>query len=295
MAKNKSVSKSPIGGQAVVEGILMRSGTHYSIACRKPSGKIVSQTKKFKSITDKCKCFKWPFIRGIFVLVEAMILGVKALIYSSNKQMQKSSDKMSWTELSLTLGLSVVFALGIFKFLPLLAANLFRNALGFGGITFNLVEGLVKFFIFLAYLLIISSMKDVRVMFQYHGAEHKAVNCQEAGKELTINNVKKYPKAQLRCGTSFLFMVILISILVYLVIPVSLGFWHKYLLRILLLPIISGVSYEAIKLSSKYPNWWLLHVLVSPGLLIQKITTKEPDKKQIEVAITALKNVLAKN
>lgn len=287
------MKKLTIGGQAVIEGVLMRSPNYYSISVRKPDGRIVSRTRKHVSLLKKCAFCRLPFIRGIFVLLDSLLLGVRAILYSSDAATD-SKERMSIKELIFTLLLSTVLALAVFKLLPLLLANLFSKGVGGGNLAFNIVEGIVKFLIFLLYLYAISNMKDVAVMFQYHGAEHKSVNAYESGKKLTPRTVKRFTTLQLRCGTSFIFMVILVSMLVYLLVPIGTGFWLKYALRLALLPLISGLSYEAIRLSSKHPTNPVLRIISAPGLLIQRITTSEPDTKQLEVAIAALKNVLKK-
>lgn len=270
-----------IGGQAVIEGVLMRDKEHYSISIRK---KTKIKTVKH-NIKKPNKFWKIPFIRGIYNLIESLVIGIKSLNYSAKEQEEKEEEIKAW-HLILSLFLAVIFALIIFKLIPLGIAQLFsrlNNVLN-NNIIFNLIEGFFKVLIFILYIYIIGLFKDVKTLFKYHGAEHKAVNCYEDNKKLTIENVKKYSTLHLRCGTSFIVIVILISIFIYSFIFTD-NFLLKYLYRILLLPVIAGISYEILKLEGKYK---ILKILSKPGLFIQKLTTKEPNDKQIEVAIKAL-------
>jgi len=277
-----------IGGQAVIEGVLMRDKENYSIAVRKDN-KIKTIRKKIKQPN---RFWKIPFLRGIYALFETIVIGIKSLNYSAQQQEEKEEELKTW-HLILSLVLSVIFALIIFKLIPLTIAQLFSglNNLFQNNIIFNLIEGLFKILIFVLYVYLIGLFKDVRRLFQYHGAEHKTVHCYEAGKPLTIDNVKKYSVLHARCGTSFIMIVILISIFVYSFIP-NIEFVWKYIYRILLLPVIAGISYEILKLSGKYQENTFWKLLSKPGLFIQKLTTAEPDNKQIEVAVKALKAVI---
>jgi len=276
-----------IGGQAVIEGVLMRDKESYSIAIRKDN-KIKTIKKKIKQPN---KFWRIPFFRGIYSLFETLLIGIKALNYSAKQQEEKEEELKTW-HLVLTLILAIVFALVIFKLIPLSIAQLFSksNKLFQNNIIFNLIEGFFKILIFILYVYIIGLFKDVKTLFQYHGAEHKTVNCYEADKELTISNVKKYSTLHVRCGTSFIMIVILISIFVYSFIP-NIAFLWKYFYRILLLPVIAGISYEILKLEGKYKENKFWQLISKPGLFIQKLTTAEPNEKQIEVAIKALKSI----
>ncbi|KYK26991.1 hypothetical protein AYK26_04290 [Euryarchaeota archaeon SM23-78] len=286
-----------VGGQAVIEGVLMRTKDKYAVAVRKPNEKIVVKKEKYVSTTKKHKFLGLPFIRGIIILVETVILGYKALTYSANQQIEKKEkgkkQELGTLELIVTFIISILFALALFKLIPLLVATFFQNKVGTSNLVFNLIDGLAKFAILVLYILAISLMKDVKRLFQYHGAEHKTVYCYEANNKLTVKNVKDYSKAHPRCGTTFILVVIFLSILFYLLIPLETGFWLKLLIRILFLPLIAGIGYEWIKLTSKYHNW-LTRILAAPGLLVQKLTTREPDDEQIEVAIKALEGVVKK-
>lgn len=280
-----------IGGQAVIEGVMMRNKAKLAIAVRKGS-KIIIKEEKIKSLADKITLFKLPFFRGILALFETLVIGIKALNYSADLFVGKK-EKLSGWAIALTLFAALVFALVLFKLLPLAIAQLLSGTFytAEDNIIFNLVEGFFKALIFVLYIVLIGFMKDVKRLFQYHGAEHKTVNCYEAKKKLTVENIKKYSTLHPRCGTSFLIFVILVSIVVYSLLP-YMGFWLKLFYRILLLPIIAGVAYEIIKLSGKYNKNRFLKLLIKPGLWVQKITTKEPDARMIEVAVKALKAVI---
>lgn len=322
MAKKKAKPKKPelmVGGQAVIEGVLMRTGDDYAVAVRKPDGSISVKKEKYVSITKKNKFLGLPFIRGIIVLGETMNLGYKALTYSANQALEEeirddSNDKgkksadikpskkangskqkkdaLGTTELVITLVISIIFALALFKFLPLLIATLVKNKLGGSNLLFNIVDGVAKLLILILYILAISMMKDVKRLFQYHGAEHKVVHCYEENKKLTVENVKQDSKAHARCGTTFILVVLFLSILFYLFIPFSVNFWLKLLIRIAFLPIITGIAYEWIKITGKHTDEWWAKILIAPGLLVQSLTTREPDDQQIEVAIKSLKAIV---
>jgi uncharacterized protein YqhQ len=317
MVQGKEKSKKPelaIGGQAVIEGVLMRTNEKYAVAIRQPNGKILVKKEKYISITKRNKILGLPFVRGVIMLWETMSLGYKALTFSANQMLKeeekkelakdakkipgknagkksKKKDELGTTELVITFIISIIFALALFKFLPLLIATLFKNSIGGSNLLFNIIDGAAKFIILVLYLVAISTMKDVKRLFQYHGAEHKVVHCYEHNKKLTVENVKKNSKAHARCGTTFLLVVLLLSIIFYLFIPFGTSFWLKLLIRILFLPVIAGISYEWIRLTGKYSDKLLARILIAPGLFVQKLTTKEPDDKQIEVAIKALKAV----
>ncbi|MBU1321121.1 MAG: DUF1385 domain-containing protein [Nanoarchaeota archaeon] len=300
----KSKPELMVGGQAVIEGVLMRTGDDYAIAVRKANGKIIVKKQKHASLTKKNKFFGWPFVRGIIVLYETLVLGYKALTFSANESLEEEKPKKKTSkkkdkkpeigsfELIFTLVLSIIFALALFKFLPLGIATLLKNKIGGSNILFNVIDGVVKFIVFIAYILIISLLKDVKRVFQYHGAEHKTVYCYENNKKLTVANVKKFSKAHPRCGTTFIMVVLFLSILFYLLIPFNMNFWLKLMVRILFLPIIAGISYEFIKITGKYHHTPIGRILSAPGLLVQGLTTKEPDDKQIEVAIKSLSAVV---
>jgi len=283
-----------IGGQAVMEGVMIKTKKNLVIAIRKPNGKITTKKQKLKPLSEKIKFLRWPFIRGIVELIELLVIGVKALNYSANESVDKKEEKITSRELIITLVIAFAFAFLLFKFLPLLITKFIFNkgVIGSSRTLFNLIDGLFRIFIFLLYILIISKIKDVKRLFQYHGAEHKAVNCFEAGKKLTIENVKKYPTLHPRCGTSFIIIVLFVAILVFSIIKIDINFWLLLVLRIPLILPIAGISYELLKLSDKFKNNKIINSITKPGLWLQKITTKQPNKKQIEVGIRAVESIL---
>ena len=271
------------GGQAVIEGIMMRSKDKMAVAVRLENGKIKVKKQNIKQ-NILSRIF---FIRGIYNLIEQLILGYKTLNWSAEQQMDEEEQESSgWITIGATV-LGIVVEIALVKLFPLGDAKMVDPDSLF---VFNLIDGVVKLLIFLGYLWFIGRFKDVKRIFSYHGAEHKAIGCIEAGKKLTVENCIKYAKEHKRCGTNFLFIVIVVSILVYLVIPLNMDFWAKFGLRLLFLPIIAGIGYELIKLNKK--DNWFSKIINSPGILIQKLTTAEPDKKMLEVSIVALKEVM---
>lgn len=290
-----------VGGQAVIEGVMMRNEYDVSVAVRKPNQEISIKNDKI-NVLPKWKWLRWPFIRGISSLIEMLVVGIKTLNYSANESLDEpdtdQKEELSTWQITLTMIVAFALAIGIFKFLPLAMTTGIQAFFPFlknHGIVFNLVEGIIKALLVVGYIVLISLMEDVKRIFQYHGAEHKSVHCYEEDKELTVENVQKYPTAHPRCGTSFIIFVVLISILVYTLIPNSLNFWLKLGYRLLLLPVIAGISFEILKLNSKFPNSTTLGLIDKPGIWIQKLTTREPDEKQLEVAIAALTAVTNKD
>lgn len=274
-----------VGGQALIEGVMMKTPDAYSISVRKPNNKILTVKRKFKSLTKK-KPYSFPFIRGIIILGEMLGIGFKALNFSAKVSGQEE-EELSPTATFFTIAASIIFVIAIFKLFPLMIANFISPTNYF---LYNLTDGVSKLLLFLAYLLLISRMKDVQTTFQYHGAEHKAIHCFESKKKINIKNVQSFQTMHPRCGTSFIAWVILASVLIYMFIPLKFGFFGKLLTRILLLPVIAGISYELLRLTSG--ENLISKTLALPGILIQKITTKEPTNKQVEVAIAALNKVV---
>jgi uncharacterized protein YqhQ len=311
LMKIKELNRTPkhitnIGGQALIEGVMMRGPKHVAIAVRKPDKEIELKKEELNTLGMKYKFFRLPFIRGVVGLVESMIIGTRSLMYSAEffEEEEVESKKESVTEkifkdkaenvqMFLTLLTSFALAIGLFMLLPTFLTNFFKNRIG-SPLGLNLLEGLVRIIIFLIYIVGVSRLDDIERVFQYHGAEHKTIHCYENQEKLTVENVKKYPILHPRCGTSFLFMVMIISILV-----LSFFGWpnplQRFLVRVLMFPVIAGISYEVNRLIGK-SNSKLAYILSYPGLMIQKMaTTKEPDGEQIEVAIKALEAVLTEN
>lgn len=271
-----------IGGQAVIEGVMMRDKETFAVAVRLPNGKI--KVKKEKS-TKLPKFLQLPVVRGAVGLAYMLKDGLHALVWSSNQQLGKD-EKLTTKELILTVGTSLVFAIVFFVLIPFLLAKFIHNE----GVWFNVLDGVFRIAIFVIYLAVISRMKDMKTLFQYHGAEHKTIYCYEAKKKVTIDNVKAFPRQHHRCGTSFLFIVLILSIIVFSFIGGP--WWVKLGGRILLIPIIAGLAYELIKLGDKFYPSPLAKILIAPGIWLQEITTKEPTTKQIEVAMKALEGVV---
>lgn len=295
-----------IGGQALIEGVMMRGPKKIAIAVRKPDNEIELKVDDLNTLAMKNKFFGLPFIRGVVGLIEAMTIGTKALMYSAEfyPEDEEVSSKESFTqklfgdkaedvEITLAVIFSVLLSVGVFMILPTIVTNFFKTMVE-SSLVLNLIEGLFRISIFLIYVVLVSKMEDIRRVFEYHGAEHKTIHCYENEEELTVENVKKYPILHARCGTSFLFMVMIVSILV-----LSFFGWpnplQRFLVRILMFPVIAGISYEINRLIGKSGSK-LAYYLSYPGLMIQKLATvKEPDGSQIEVAIASLKAVLPEN
>ena len=298
------MKSSGIGGQAVMEGIMMRNGSEYSVAVRKENGEIDVKKETYKGVGSKCKLFRLPFIRGIFSFVDSLVLGMKSLNYSASLFMEdgeeeepgrfekwlqkKIGDKAEKVIMDLTMVISIILAMGIFMVFPTWVSTLMKPLLG-NGIWMALFEGVLRIAIFIAYVGLISLMPDIKRTYMYHGAEHKCINCIEHGLPLTVENVMKSSKEHKRCGTSFLLIVMVISILFFLVIrPETL--WLRLVSRILLIPVIAGVSFEFLRLAGNSDNP-VVNLLSKPGLMLQGLTTKEPDEKMAEVAICAVEAV----
>ncbi len=299
------MKSSGIGGQAVMEGIMMRNGSEYSVAVRKENGEIEVKKETYKGVGSKCRLFRLPFIRGIFSFVDSLVLGMKSLNYSASLFMEdgeeeekpgrfekwlqeKFGDKAEKVIMDLTMVISIILAMGIFMVFPTWVSTLMKPLLG-NGIWMALFEGVLRIVIFIAYVGLISLMPDIKRTYMYHGAEHKCINCIEHGLPLTVENVMKSSKEHKRCGTSFLLIVMVISILFFLVIrPETL--WLRLVSRILLIPVIAGVSFEFLRLAGNSDNP-VVNLLSKPGLMLQGLTTKEPDEKMAEVAICAVEAV----
>jgi len=271
-----------VGGQAVIEGVMMRNKEKYAVAVRLPNGEI--KVKKEKSSMFP-KYFNVPFIRGVIGLGYTLYDGVRALIWSSNQNLGVE-EKLTKKEVVATIATSFVFAILIFVVLPFFSAQWLSS----NGPWFDVLDGVFRVTLFLGYLTLISFMKDVKTLFQYHGAEHKTIYCYENKKELTVENVKTFSRFHPRCGTSFLFIVLLLSIFIFSLI--SGPIWMKFVGRLVLFPVIAGIGYEIIKLSGKYSENKMVKFFIAPGLWLQRITTKEPNDAQIEIGIRSLKAVI---
>lgn len=281
------MEKPTVGGQAVIEGVMMRGFGKVATAVREPNGNINVQVKAVSSIADRYPILKLPILRGAVSLFESLMLGMKSLSFSAQAAGEED-EQLSDRELISTIILAIALACGLFLAIPTFAAKFFHT-LTDDPIALNLAEGFLRLLIFLAYLFAISRMKDIKRVFQYHGAEHKTIFCYEADLPLTVENVKKFPRLHPRCGTAFLLIVMLVSIFVF----AFLGWpelWIRILSRIILLPIVAGLSYEIIRFSARSQNS-IVKLATLPGLWLQYLTTNEPDDSMIEVAIKSLEAV----
>ncbi|MFQ9194606.1 MAG: DUF1385 domain-containing protein [Candidatus Gastranaerophilaceae bacterium] len=300
-----------IGGQAVLEGIMMKNQDKYAVAVRKPNQEIEVKVDKYKSFCEGKKILSLPFVRGIFNFVDSMVLGIKTLMYSSEfyeeeEEVQEDTladkavksvfkEKAEDVLMGLTVLFSVFFSVALFIVLPYLISEFMKNSLEIRSNTaLSVVEGVVRIAIFILYIVLISLMKDIKRTYMYHGAEHKCINCIEDGKELNVANVRTSSRLHRRCGTSFLFLVMFISIVAFILVsslmPADVGKLFKIVVRLLLIPVIAGISYEVLRLAGKNDSL-IVRMISAPGMALQKLTTKEPDDSMIEVAISAVEAV----
>ena len=293
----ESGEETLVGGQAVIEGVMMRAPHSYCVAVRKPNGEIVTEESPLPRVSEKYPIFKYPIIRGVGTLGQAMWLGVKALKFSANAavdegQGEKKEEISSWL-MTLNLVFSFAFFVFLYKFVPLFLTTQLEKIWPslHGRIAFNMTDGVIRIAIFLGFLYVISRWKDIHRVFEYHGAEHKVVFNFESGREVNVENAQRFLTFHPRCGTSFLLVVMVVSTVIYTLLPLD-GFAAKFAARIVLLPVIAGLSYEMIRFAAKRQNG-LLAMLTAPGLWLQKITTQPPSDEQAAVAIHALKGAMA--
>ncbi len=308
------MKKTNIGGEALIEGVMMRGPNDIAIAIRKSDGEIIIDKKPLKTLAKKHSFFKLPIIRGAVGMFESMVIGMRALLYSAefveieeeNEKEAKPSkidtffekifkDKFLDAVIYFSVFLSMIFVIGLFMLLPSFLAGLlhFDKETTSGLISLHVFEGIIRITLFVGYLALISNMKDIKRVFQYHGAEHKTIHCYESEEELTVENVKKFTTRHPRCGTAFMFVVMIVSIIVFSFTGWGSLLW-RVLSRIILIPLVAGLSYEVIKFAGRSESKFM-SIVSLPGLALQRLTTKEPDDQQIEVAITALKNVLVED
>lgn len=297
MARRKCNRYSGIGGQAVLEGIMMKNSDKYAVAVRKPNGEISVELENYQGVLHGSKVKEIPFIRGIFNFVDSLILGMRALNYSASfyeeeegeKQNQKPNGGGGEKLLNaLVTVIAVIMAVGIFVVLPFFLASLLKGYVRNASLM-AIIEGVIRILIFILYVWGISVMKDIKRLYQYHGAEHKCINCVEKGRPLTVHNVMRSSRLHRRCGTSFIFFVFFVSIILFFFIRVD-GVAQRVILRILLMPVVAGISYEIIRLAGRSDNIFV-RIISAPGMWIQKMTTKEPDQSMAEVAIAAVEAV----
>jgi uncharacterized protein YqhQ len=291
--KPVAVGDAPIGGQAVLEGVMMRGVSTWSVACRTPEGRIELTSEPIVSWAKRSRFLRLPVIRGVVALAESLKIGFKALAISANAQLSDEEEEMEiggWMW-GFTIFLSLLLAIGLFFVVPVGATSLIKDWLG-SALLFWLVEGILRTAIFIGYIWAISRLPDLRRVFEYHGAEHKTISCFEAGDELIPERAAAYSRLHPRCGTSFLLIVMVLAIFVFA--PIGLPAWYWLLAsRILGIPLIAGLSYEVIKWAGKHRNRRWVRAVMWPGLMLQNLTTREPDHDQLEVAIRSLKSVLA--
>jgi uncharacterized protein YqhQ len=293
------MSKINIGGQAVLEGVMMRAPRSLAIAVRRPDGEISVKSEMVVPLSERFPIVKLPIIRGAVALFSSLIIGIQALNFSANEAIVEGDgqvkEELSPWAMGGTMAVAFGFGILLFFIMPLYLTKLLTPVIGDSNIIFNLVDGAIRVAVFLLYIIGISRMSDIQRVFQYHGAEHKSIFTFEAGEELVVENVRKYSCLHPRCGTSFLLIVMLVSILIFSLIPKLWPFYMKGGARIFLLPIISGVSYEILKWTAKHDGHALVRMIIAPGLALQRLTTKEPDDSQIEVAIRSMKVALELN
>ena len=297
--------KTSIGGQALIEGIMMRGPEKQAIVCRKPDGTLVTKIDTIKLVKERYPILGWPLIRGVATFLSSMIMGVQALSWSAEQQPEEAEgepDKLDqWINehfsqeaagkliIGVAVALGIGLSVGLFALLPTALAGLLNRLLPLG-VFRGLAEGVIRIAIFLGYLWACSQLNDIKRVWQYHGAEHKSIYCYEHGKELTVENAREESRLHPRCGTSFLFIVVFISVLVFSFIRTE-NTWARMGLHLLLLPLLVGVSYEFIKLAGRYDNAFT-RAISAPGKALQRLTTAEPDDSMLEVGLTALKLVL---
>ncbi|NMA85136.1 MAG: DUF1385 domain-containing protein [Epulopiscium sp.] len=300
------MKQTSIGGQAVMEGVMMRGKNMYAIAVRKPDQEIIMDKQPIRSLSSRYSILKWPILRGILGFVESMVIGIKTLTYSASffdleeSEPSRPSKSEAWLEkklgdryddfiIGMTVVIAIILAIGLFMVAPLFITRFIHTWIPTGRLR-AAVEGVIRILIFLIYIGLISQMKDIQRVFQYHGAEHKTINCYEQGEELTVENVRSHTRYHKRCGTSFLLIVMLVSIGVFMLIDLQ-NMWMRFLSRIVLVPFIAGLSYEIIRFAGRSDSLFV-RLISYPGKGLQRLTTKEPDDDQIAVAICAMKGVL---
>lgn len=309
MKEKCSIHKTSIGGQAIMEGVMMRGPKEIAMAVRKPDNEIIVERRPISSVLQKSKILKLPIIRGCIAFFESMIVGVKALMFSAeffdleeggaseskfDRWLEdKFGDKIKDIVIYVSVVLSILLSVGLFFMLPNFVAELIAKltSIQVDGTPRTLIEGGIRILIFLGYLLLVSQMKEIKRVFMYHGAEHKTISTYEQGLELTVENARGSSRLHPRCGTSFLIFVMVISVIVFMIIPKGLTWYNRALFKLLLLPVVAGLSYEIIKFAGRHDNWFT-RIISKPGMWLQYITTREPDDSQLEVAIEAMKAVL---
>jgi uncharacterized protein YqhQ len=284
-----------IGGQAVIEGVMMRAPRTMTVAVRKPTGEISVMKEELNLLADRWAFLKWPVLRGTVSLFGSLLLGIRALNYSAQEALEEDEGEIGPWAMAGTIAAAFGLAVFLFLLLPLWATRWMETWFEWvaGQWAFNAVDGILRLVVFFLYLAAITMARDIRRVFQYHGAEHMSIYALEAGEELTVENAKRHSPMHPRCGTSFLLIVMVLSIIVFAQIPQVWPLWAKALARVVLIPLIAGLSYEMLKLGDRYRDVFLFKLFLVPGLAMQRLTTRQPTDDQIEVALVALREVLA--
>ncbi|MEQ8235725.1 MAG: DUF1385 domain-containing protein [Syntrophomonadaceae bacterium] len=285
------LKKPSYGGMAVIEGVMMKGPQETSLAVRRPDGSIVVEKEPNSDLGKRFPFLKWPLLRGSYVLIESMAVGIRMLNRSANLSLDEEEEELSAAEILVTGLIALLMAVVLFLALPTAIVHFTRQFIG-GVLGQNLVEGLIRIIFFLAYVYAISKMQEIQRVFMYHGAEHKSILTLEAGEELTVEEARKHSTLHPRCGTSFLLVVMVISILVFALLGEG-SLFYRIWSRLAVFPVVAGLGYEFIRFSGKYYRHPWARILIIPGLWLQKLTTREPDDEQLEVALAALREVLA--
>jgi uncharacterized protein YqhQ len=289
-AEGKPRPEDIAGGQAIIEGVMMRYGNKIAAAVRKPDKEIAIQERYYIPLTKRYKILGFAFVRGFVTLVEMMVIGMKCLLFSAELALTENEKKPQKWEMTVSVMISLTLAIGLFVVVPAYFFTVLKSAVS-STVLLNILEGFIRLGIFLCFLGSTLLMEDMRRVFMYHGAEHKTVFAWENGQELTVDNIKKFSPRHPRCGTSFLLVVMVTAIVVFSLLGRP-DFMQRVLYKLMLMPVIAGISYEVIRFTGKYRNWKWVQVLSWPGLMLQKITTREPTDDQIEIAIAAMKKVI---
>lgn len=283
------MSRPDYGGQAVIEGVMMRGQENVAVAVRKEDEEIVVDKREFVSLTDRIKVLGWPLIRGVVALFQSLILGMRALTFSAN-QFSEEEEELTWWELITTIGVAFVLAILLFIALPAGIIRLIQPYIG-ANVVLNLIEGVLKVTFLLTYIVAISQMEDIERVFEYHGAEHKVIHTYESELDLTVDNAQQFSTLHPRCGTNFLLLVMIVSILLFSFFGRP-NLINRVLIHLALLPAVAGISYELIKWAGQEDAPWIANVIAIPGLYLQKFTTREPSADQLEVAMESLEAIL---
>jgi uncharacterized protein YqhQ len=278
------------GGQAVVEGVMMRGADHWAVAVREPSGHVHVESHHIDSVASRHPWLKKPFLRGMIVLGQSLAIGVRALMIASNHAVDEE-EQLSSRQIGVSLAIAMVFFVGIFILGPTTLFTWVEGRLDLHGVVVNVAEGVFRVLLFVAYLWLIGRSKDIHRVFEYHGAEHKTIAAYEHRDDLVADKIQAYPKEHVRCGTNFLIIVMIITIFVFTLFGTP-GFLWRIVSRLVAIPLIAGFAYEALRLGARYPDSWVMRALMAPGIWLQKITTQEPDDDEVEVAVASFQEVL---